>query len=282
MTTKTTYAELTPGQLIWGAGERPLEVLHVVPITTYPGDFVRLVYADGETTRERGGDPARLVSDAERDQAEQDARRRRLVDALCALSAEIEQHRLPIPRYSLHIGGCVDTFEDVQRWAAHLGVEIEAGGTAGDIPVAKLERRIGAGPSSLHISFQGPTFVFPKDDETAAGVDTASADAAGEGVSSMAPVRAAAAPSAVGAGEGATADGVTPDADSVDRQCRELTDAADRAVARRMRGVEAGDAAAVRDADQTLNIVCDALDALDENDESSMVRTRFGYASDMD
>jgi hypothetical protein len=79
-----------------------------------------------------------------------------LAAALRRLADDIEQHNLPIPTFALHLSGCVESRSDVERWADHLGVKVEMGGTQYNIPVA--EQRIPvAGDRYLTVAFQGPS-----------------------------------------------------------------------------------------------------------------------------
>lgn len=78
-----------------------------------------------------------------------------LVAALRRLADEIEHHELPVPAFKLHVGGCVESRADVQRWADHMGVAIRMGGTDRNIPVASRGIRV-TDRLDLEVSFQGP------------------------------------------------------------------------------------------------------------------------------
>lgn len=101
-----------------------------------------------------------------------------LVAVLRQLADQIEQHNLPLPRFT-DLGGCVESRADVQRWADHLSVQIKMGGTDKNIPVAA--KSVPAGDRELKISFQGPS--EPRTDRVAeleAEIDRLRAELAGD------------------------------------------------------------------------------------------------------
>ncbi|MGW5556905.1 hypothetical protein ACWER9_06735 [Micromonospora sp. NPDC003944] len=96
-----------------------------------------------------------LATDDEVREFHDTGRRLALVSALHQLADEILSSRLPVPTYSLSVHGGVHTRADLERWAAHLGVDVRMGGTDADIPVVDTTRKVGQS-LTLGVYFQSP------------------------------------------------------------------------------------------------------------------------------
>lgn len=271
----TTYGELQPGQWIDGQMEGDcLEVAAVVPTKDSPG-CVRVLYANGDVTKVRADSGVPLATPEQIAEAQKAATRLATVKGLCELANLLTTRSVPLPTYGLDVTAYLDSEADVQAWADLTGGTVTRNSkhvSATWMYPAGVERH----NALLEVR------VTARAEETAAGESDTSADAVSEGASSMAPARAAAAPSAVG-GEPA-ADGVTP-TESVPvpgpyqmqilRWCG------------RHRGRTQDEAIA---ADEREAYELDAVERIDPqrqrrelaDDESVMVRTRTGYASDLD
>lgn len=165
-TTREAVENLTVGQHISDT-HGVHQIMHRLPYNNANGTptiaLTLLPLGVGEpwVSRHLEGTTLRIASDAEiREYA--DARRREgLAGQLHLLAGEITDLRLPVPRYDLSVGGCLDSRAAVEAWAQHLGVDIRMGGTDGDIPVAQQELRLSDG-ARLRIHFQGPSEPTPK------------------------------------------------------------------------------------------------------------------------
>lgn len=72
--------------------------------------------------------------------AAKDAERRQaMAQVLRRLADDIVDLDMPLPKYRLHVTGCLDSRAEVERWAKHLDVEVRLGGTQENIPVANKE-----------------------------------------------------------------------------------------------------------------------------------------------
>lgn len=84
-----------------------------------------------------------------------------VAQVLHRLADNIVAHNLPLPPHFFRIGGCLDSRDDVQRWADYLGTTVTQRGTAGDIPYA--EGRITPGGSlAVEVAMHGPKDTRPE------------------------------------------------------------------------------------------------------------------------
>lgn len=139
---------LQPGDRVLDLGSigfEVREVRHVEPIEDRPG-LVVVVFAGGHTTALSGKEPVRLATDEEITAAVDTRRRTAVARALRELAEQIEASAMPVPRYTLNVSGVLNSRADLQRWAEATGKPIEAGGTAGDIPVVEWRMVNSDGP----------------------------------------------------------------------------------------------------------------------------------------
>jgi hypothetical protein len=159
-------SELTPGEHI-GTALDISRVAHVQPYRDGDGRpqvAVTLTPIDGGKPWVRWGAPddtVQVATEAEVAAYAEFGRRAALATALRELADDIVEYPLPVPQYSVSVGGALESRAELEVWARYLGVDITPGGTAGDIPVADKDIETPGGPG-LNVHLQSPSEPKPE------------------------------------------------------------------------------------------------------------------------